>query len=90
MTGDVGSKKVLMKTKHILLDLPELILWAAISNIARMVRNTQEYSGVALWYTVSDAFGVGSTTAAQMCLKAGLDPEGTIPKKGLLKRVNQK
>jgi len=58
-------------------------LCCAISNIAHMVKSTSRHKGNPLWSVVGHAFAVGSTSAQELCIKAGLDPNHVVtPKMG--------
>lgn len=61
--------------------VPPARLRCSIQNIARMVENTRQYRGTVLWGVVAQAFGYGSTSAHEICRKAGLDPSAKLPLK---------
>ena len=60
--------------------VPKQRLGCMISCIASMVRNTRRYRRTVLWSVVAQAFGVGSTTATELCIQAGLNPQSYLPK----------
>jgi len=61
--------------------IPKERLRCMIRNIAAMVDNTRAYRGKTLQAIVIRSFGVGSTTASALCLRADLSPDVTIPLK---------
>lgn len=61
--------------------IPRDRLHCMIRNIAAMVQNTRQYRGKPLCFIVSQSFGVGSTLASDLCLRADLSPDVTIPLK---------
>ena len=61
--------------------IPRDRLRCMIRNIAAMVQNTRRYKGKTLRLVVCDAFGLGSTSASALCLRADLSPDVTIPLK---------
>jgi len=61
--------------------IPHDRLRCMIRNIAAMVGRTRAYRGKTLQHVVMRSFGVGSTTASALCLRADLSPDVTIPLK---------
>lgn len=61
--------------------IPRDRLRCMIRNIAAMVQNTRRYKGTTLRLVVRDTFGLGSTSASAICLRADLSPDVTIPLK---------
>ncbi len=45
-----------------------------IMNVSSMVKSTRRYNRVPLWSIVGAAFGVGSTSAQELCKTADLNP----------------
>lgn len=61
--------------------IPPARLRCMIRNIAAMVERTRAYRGKTLQHVVMRSFGVGSTTAYTLCLRADFSPSVTIPLK---------
>ena len=59
--------------------IPPARLRCMIINIASMVERTRAYRCKTLQAIVIRSFGVGSTTASALCLRADLSPDVTIP-----------
>lgn len=66
-------------------ELSPLTLKTAITNITNMVRSTSRYSRTPLWSIVGTAFGCGSTSAHDLCVKSGLRPDQIINRRSGLK-----
>lgn len=56
------------------------------SALLRLIHlDSHAYSGRLRWSAVSDLFGIGSTSAAALCRRHGLDPEEELPESSMAK-----
>ena len=56
----------------------EELLGKSINNARRMLSRHKEYQHTYLWVVVRDLFGVGSTTAHELCRRFGYEPNERV------------